>query len=605
MKKVIKSICAKIKKGYFKYSSKLVNKLVLLFSTVVLLVIVLQTLYSYQFMKAESVNHIVQSNYSNLEMVNNNIRNYLLDTERFTTPQLNYGSLMTAISEANELFASNIYIEDYIRNLFYSKKDVEAIYLHIIDNNKCIYIVRNQNINVRVNMMYQDNIQKRSWFRYLIDSGESTYLQPLVSGEEIGYTYDKNNCFLAHHRAFREISNKECKAVITVIYNTKIRDEILKDIPLGSGEKIVLSIADQPLYYSDDIYRTNLYKNALVNTESNIGNNFYNFELDSKQYMIIYNASNYMNLRLAKIIPFSEINRSAKNIMKVNLTIGLVFFAFSLVLVVFSANAISKPLKKLTKYVTAFGDGQLHKKFQVCGNDEIAGLATQFNIMITKIEMLINSEYKLKLAEKNAVLKALEAEINPHFLYNALQAISTKALKSGADDVYDMINALALIFRYCISGQDIVEIADERNHIENYLTIQKARFGDRLMVTFEIADDALNVHIPKLSIQTLVENSIKHAIELTSKPVEITIRCYVENDKFIAIVKDNGPGISEDNIEKIKQSFIEKNYSGNSIGLRNLYSRLKLIYGDKANLSVTSDNDTEICFVIPMEDNNV
>ena len=90
----------------------------------------------------------------------------------------------------------------------------------------------------------------------------------------------------------------------------------------------------------------------------------------------------------------------------------------------------------------------------------------------------------MKLVEKNAILKALEAEINPHFLYNALQAISTKALKNERYDIADMVDALALTLRYCISGKDIVQAREELKHIENYMSLQKARFGSRLQVTY-------------------------------------------------------------------------------------------------------------------------
>lgn len=601
MKKIRMYFSAVVKNIYVRFTSKLVNKLVLLFSTVILLVIALQTIYSYHLMKTESIDNIVQSNYSNLEMVNKNMKKYLLDTEQFTAPLLNYGRLMDAVSEANNIYSSNIYLEDYIRNLFYSKKDIDSIFFYILKNNTCIYIVRNQNLNVRVNTMKLKGVQDTDWFQYLMQSGNSSYFQSLMSDNNIGYSYDKNTCFLAHHRALREITGKKCKAIITVLYNHKIRDEILKDIPLSSGEKIALFLDKEPLFYSNSLCGTDLYTQATDKTNERTGNSFYNTTSSGKEYMTIYNNLDTFDLKLAKMIPYAKINQSAKNIIKVNLTIGLVFFACSLILIIFLSNAISKPVKKLTKYVTAFGNGKLNKKFQVRGNDEIANLATQFNIMITKIDTLINSEYKLKLAEKNAVLKSLEAEINPHFLYNSLQAISTMALKRGADDVYDMINSLALIFRYCINNQDMVDIAQEIKHIENYLAIQKARFGSRLMVTYEIEDEALKLKIPKLSIQTLVENVIKHAIESTSKPIKITIQCYLLHDKFITVVKDNGPGISKETIKKIEQSFMDKAQDSHKIGLKNLYSRLKLIYGDKADLYIYINGGTEICFEIPME----
>ncbi len=171
-----------------------------------------------------------------------------------------------------------------------------------------------------------------------------------------------------------------------------------------------------------------------------------------------------------------------------------------------------------------FSGGDFDAEAEVKGRDEIAYLSRHFNQMVRRTNDLINERYKMKLVEKNAILKALEAEINPHFLYNALQAISTKALKNERYDIADMVDALALTLRYCISGKDIVQARAELKHIENYMSLQKARFGSRLQVTYAWDEPLMELEIPKLSIQTLVENSIKHALEKVSSTVTIDIR---------------------------------------------------------------------------------
>jgi two-component system sensor histidine kinase YesM len=208
----------------------------------------------------------------------------------------------------------------------------------------------------------------------------------------------------------------------------------------------------------------------------------------------------------------------------------------------------------------------------------------------------------MKLAEKNAILKALEAEINPHFLYNALQAISTRALKSGDAAIADMVDALALTLRYCISGKDIVKLREELQHIENYLVLQKARFGDRLQVAYELEEEALDLSVPKLSVQSLVENAIKHALEKVSGRVTIVIRCERKDGGCVLSVADNGPGIPPDRLREIRQ-MLEAGWEdreGGSIGLQNLGTRLKLIYGEAARLEIRTDEaGTEMRIVLP------
>jgi two-component system sensor histidine kinase YesM len=209
---------------------------------------------------------------------------------------------------------------------------------------------------------------------------------------------------------------------------------------------------------------------------------------------------------------------------------------------------------------------------------------------------------QMKLIEKSAILKALEAEINPHFLYNALQAVSTMALKNGMQDITEMVDALALTLRYCINGKDIVKLRDEIKHIENYLIIQKARFGSRLEVVYELDVYAMDLDIPKLSIQSLVENCVKHALEKISTTITILIQVHFEGANAVITVKDNGPGMDPNKLEEIKKSFQMEweDWEDENIGLKNLNARLKLIFGEDAGVLIQSNQaGTEMSIIIP------
>lgn len=268
-------------------------------------------------------------------------------------------------------------------------------------------------------------------------------------------------------------------------------------------------------------------------------------------------------------------------------------------MVSFISNKITNPLKNLSLQMKRFSTGSFDAEAQVEGKDEIAYLSRHFNKMVEKTNELINERYKMKIVEKNAVLKALEAEINPHFLYNALQAISTKALKNNNDDIVDMVDNLAMTLRYCISGKDVVHAREELKHIERYLALQKARFGNRMQVAYQWEDPLLELEIPKLSIQTLVENCIKHALEKVSTTITITIEAHVTPSHTVISVTDDGPGFSGERLEQVRSSLqIQWEDQGGenaaesdteSIGLKNLNTRLKLLYGEAAGLAITSD----------------
>jgi two-component system sensor histidine kinase YesM len=194
------------------------------------------------------------------------------------------------------------------------------------------------------------------------------------------------------------------------------------------------------------------------------------------------------------------------------------------------------------------------------------------------------------LNERNAKLKALEAQINPHFLYNSLQAISTEAIVSGAEPIQEMVDALASSLRYCIRDGETVKLADELEHVRNYLVLQRARFGDRLVVSEQVEEAALGCSIPKMALQILLENSIEHALEQIAGAIRITVAASVNGGKLALLVADDGPGIGPERLQAIRDGFSEDNLAyGDGIGLKNLHARLKLLFGSDATLDIRSE----------------
>lgn len=164
------------------------------------------------------------------------------------------------------------------------------------------------------------------------------------------------------------------------------------------------------------------------------------------------------------------------------------------------------------------------------------------------------------------------------------------------------MDALAFTLRYCISGKDIVYAKEELRHIDRYLALQKARFGSRLEVEVEWDESLMELQIPKLSIQSLVENSIKHAVEKVSIGITIKISAGLEESHAVILVEDNGPGISPARMEQVLQSFRTEweEQEGENIGLKNLNTRLKLLYGEEAGLEIESgENGTKMRMLIP------
>lgn len=585
-------------------SRRLANKLILLFTIIIILVVTSLTFISYGMLRKESVDNSIASTSNNLLLVGRNLESYLDGIEQLSLPQISYDEITYAILHESEDYASKMYVEDYLKNLYFSRNDLEAIYLYVIKEHKYYYVTK-ENYNITVRVAEHPSIENLSWYKKALASPFNRSYQSFVKNQSSminssDYPINKDKSFMGYHRLLRSIVSREPQAVLSLYFNSSVTDEIMKDIPFSKGQHLMyVSPDNEPFVVDDPGFYQQSEQAGLLKELTPASGGRVTWSDKEEKYLVIYDISKKEGWKLIKPIPYKEIYEAATTTRKLNYFIGLLFLIVSVILVSFISNKITNPLKNLSLQMKRFSTGSFDAEAQVEGKDEIAYLSRHFNKMVEKTNELINERYKMKIVEKNAVLKALEAEINPHFLYNALQAISTKALKNNNDDIVDMVDNLAMTLRYCISGKDVVHAREELKHIERYLALQKARFGNRMQVAYQWEDPLLELEIPKLSIQTLVENCIKHALEKVSTTITITIEAHVTPSHTVISVTDDGPGFSGERLEQVRSSLqIQWEDQGGenaaesdteSIGLKNLNTRLKLLYGEAAGLAITSD----------------
>lgn len=585
-------------------SRRLANKLILLFTIIIILVVTSLTFISYGMLRKESVDNSIASTSNNLLLVGRNLESYLDGIEQLSLPQISYDEITYAILHESEDYASKMYVEDYLKNLYFSRNDLEAIYLYVIKEHKYYYVTK-ENYNITVRVAEHPSIENLSWYKKALASPFNRSYQSFVKNQtsminSSDYPINKDKSFMGYHRLLRSIVSREPQAVLSLYFNSSVTDEIMKDIPFSKGQHLMyVSPDNEPFVVDDPGFYQQSEQAGLLKELTPASGGRVTWSDKEEKYLVIYDISKKEGWKLIKPIPYKEIYEAATTTRKLNYFIGLLFLIVSVILVSFISNKITSPLKNLSLQMKRFSTGSFDAEAQVEGKDEIAYLSRHFNKMVEKTNELINERYKMKIVEKNAVLKALEAEINPHFLYNALQAISTKALKNNNDDIVDMVDNLAMTLRYCISGKDVVHAREELKHIERYLALQKARFGNRMQVAYQWEDPLLELEIPKLSIQTLVENCIKHALEKVSTTITITIEAHVTPSHTVISVTDDGPGFSGERLEQVRNSLqIQWEDQGGenaaesdteSIGLKNLNTRLKLLYGEAAGLAITSD----------------
>ncbi len=244
------------------------------------------------------------------------------------------------------------------------------------------------------------------------------------------------------------------------------------------------------------------------------------------------------------------------------------------------------------------------------GADEIGQLMADFNSMALKIKKLIQDVYEadiqkknLELERKQAELNALQSQINPHFLFNTLESIRIRSLMKNETETAEIVKSLSKTFRrMLVWGNDLITVRSEIEYIKDYLQIQQYRFSEKLSYEIYVPEDILENKITKMAIQPFIENSCVHGIEGKIGNGQIALTVKKVEDKLEILIEDNGCGIPSEKLDEIRNSVVETgNLKGSNIGIRNVYNRLKLFYGNEFEFNIKSieNEGTQVYIKIP------
>ncbi|NOU98928.1 cache domain-containing sensor histidine kinase [Paenibacillus planticolens] len=330
------------------------------------------------------------------------------------------------------------------------------------------------------------------------------------------------------------------------------------------------------------------------------------------EYMMISQKSSETGWSLIILTPMQEVTKGISVLRNVLLISGLIGFLLFLLLSYLVSSLITRPILRLIKTMRGARDGILKRISHGSRTMELQELNYTYNQMADNINELIRLVYEKELLQSQTELKALQAQINPHFLYNTLEALYWSLSDKGEDELADLVIALSHIFRYVISAtgrQEWVTIRDELEHIERYLQIMKSRLGSRLDWSIDSVKEYGNVPVPKLIIQPLVENAIVHGIEkrVRGGTLRVRIEPSPERSHLKVTIEDDGTGIEETVLKELLLSITTGTSIGSKrtgLGIRNVKRRLELYYGVTAGeLTIESlpGVGTTVRFEIPIE----
>lgn len=425
------------------------------------------------------------------------------------------------------------------------------------------------------------------------------------NGAPIWVDPDSNDALLLVS-PIREVNNLSLRSMGVIVVRIQL-DKLIQDImtvDTNAEENLYIYSRTKELYHSgslEEAFQWDAYSwnQPYVITENKSNSNF-----------IVSKTSDYTSWQYYYCIPYSNIFYRFTQLKIITLAIFVVIFMILSFLAIYFASSLTRPLTHLIKRMdqltevdfetSSFSPSTISRK------DEIGQLQQSFSLMVQKIENLIQEGYVKQLTIKDYEYRALQLQINPHFMYNTLDSIYWKAVNSQQDDIAKMIFSISRLLRESIKGSDVdfnhvITLREEFQLLNQYLTIQQIRLKENFTFTKDIAPEAYDCLLPKLILQPLIENSILYSVENNGIACKIHLSAYIDENFLIIKIEDNGVGVENDLLEKLKTGEIKPN--GNGIGLSNIISRLQIIYGETSYLTIKNQDKqgAVVTLKIPVE----
>ncbi len=284
------------------------------------------------------------------------------------------------------------------------------------------------------------------------------------------------------------------------------------------------------------------------------------------------------------------VNRNVRDMIYLSLSLAVVVLVAALLVSWLLSRLLGRPLQGLADAMERFEEDADHFTYRpVRGTREVQELSNSFGHMVVRIQQLMSTVRQEEVNLRKTELKALQAQINPHFLYNTLDSIAWMCEQGRNPDAVKMVHALARLFRISISrGHEFIPIAKEIEHAESYLQIQKYRYKNQFTYEFHVDSACLNYYCNKITLQPIIENAINHGLDLLVDEGRIDVTVSQDGEDIVFLVEDNGVGMSQEQVDSILNR-APSDRTG--IGIKNVDDRLKIYFGKSYGLKITSELD--------------
>ena len=492
-----------------------------------------------------------------------NIRNYINNSQKSSYEKSSAQLEITRILQGN----------------VYARKDITQLF--IVDKNNNLY-----SSNAGTNL---DLLQKEKWFKEFAEKNIGKEI--IGTHEETKYIpvfYSGSGKVVTILRKYVDLDRNLYLGTMGIDIDYTIIKNIFEDVDVENYKDILLINDDGTIVYSHDEKAIGKKIDVSLYDQTFKGNYGSYFKtINSKEQLIIYAKSNVSGWKLVQVIPVQKLLVNATGVRNKIFLIGLICLMLSIVFSVGISSNVSNPVKKLIKVMNKVEEGNLEVKLDITSHDEIGQISASFNRMVSEINNLVKKIYEEENFKKQAELRLLQQQINPHFLYNTLDSINWMARIQNASNISSAITALIKLLQVNAQVEkDFIKIGEEVEYVKNYIYIQKFRYGNKFEVIYEIDKGIEDNPVLKLILQPLVENAIKHGLGDVEENGVIKISGKKMDNNIVFWVDDNGPGIDEEKVLKILTSEVKSNENNFNIGIENINRRIKLYYGNSFGLKI-------------------
>ncbi|WP_239615568.1 cache domain-containing sensor histidine kinase [Cohnella mopanensis] len=567
--------------------SKLIRFMLIITVIPLVLSLVITLIHTRESIKEQSVNENARLIFQG----KTNLVNYLNNINRASIVVYSDPHFLNNLSKSTDDYQAIAEIYTTLQNLQGSLPDIQQVYLHSRQTNQSTLIT---------NSIPRRGIRDTPYESTLKYDTASTGIEPPHLVHSYGFPPSPNDytdrLVFTFYRPIVRIPSTTQLAIMAIDVKLDGIAAICNQLYDSGDEQLYLLDKNGTVIYSGNLEEVG---KPLANNEFKAitSNNQAGFT-DGPDAIQVYEKLEvpFAEWTLVKQVPHNILYRKSTELITINAIIAALALLAVILGTLFISFRITRPIKQLASYMNQIQTGRLEVDIEVDSQDEIGSLSRRFRQMMDTINNLILRKYRLELANKNNQLRALQAQIDPHFLYNTLQSIGTVALQNDGHRVYNLLASLSDMMRYKMrSDEAMVTLQEEIDHLKLYLDLQKERFDEQFDFTWDLDPASLSATIPKMTLQPLIENYFKHGLDPKLGKGRLSIRSHVTPaNRLVIEIENNGASIPDLKLKQLQEELAmlkdENEEIGPqehaSIGLYNVLMRLRLYSVDTANLSI-------------------